>query len=258
LAKGQGADAAAIRALEKPSLAAWAVNQLYWHRRSAYTRLIAAAEVRRAAHAKRLKGKGGDVDDAERKHSVALRDAANEIRALLADAGNDPTSATMNAVTETLQALPSLVPPGRLTEPLKLVGFEALAGLVPTSERTLRALAPPPAPAPPARKGESTAADHRHEAQQKKREAETLRRELAATKKALSAASREARQAETAVEASRRALAATRQERDRLQDQLQFAVKKIDSAAGDLREREARLAAAKQEVARLEEKLRIY
>jgi chromosome segregation ATPase len=122
----------------------------------------------------------------------------------------------------------------------------------------LRALAPPPAPASPARKGESTAADHRHEAQQRKREAATRRRELAATKKALSAASRAARQAETAVEASRRALAATRQERDRLQDQLQFAVKKIDSAAADLREREARLIAAKQEVARLEEKLRIY
>jgi hypothetical protein len=190
---------------------------------------------------------------------VALRDAANEIRALLADAGNDPTSATMNAVTETLQALPSSVPPGRLTEPLKLVGFEALAGLVPaTSERTLRALAPPPPPAPPARSGESTAADHCHEAQQKKREAETRRREFAATKRALGSASREARQAETAVEAARRALAGTRQERDRLQDQLQFAVKKIDSAAAVLREREARLTAAKQEVARLEEKLRIY
>ena len=235
------------------------MNQLYWHRRPAYARLIAAADARRAAHAKRLKGKGGDVDDAERKHGVALRDAANEIRALLAEAGNDPTSATMNAVTETLQALPGSAPPGRLTEPLKLVGFEALAGLVPaTSERTLRALAPPPRPPSPARSGEATAADPRHEAQQKKREAETRRRELAATKKALASASREARQAETSVEAARRALATARQERDRLQDQLQFAVKKIDSAAADLRERETRLTAARQEVARLEEKLRIY
>lgn len=189
---------------------------------------------------------------------MALRDAANEIRALLAKAGNDPTSATMNAVTETLQALPGAAPPGRLTESLKLVGFEALAGLVPaTSERTLRALAPPAAVVP-TRTSESTAADHRHEAQQKKREAQARLRELAATKKALTSASREARQAETAVEAARRALATARQERDRLQDQLQFAVKKIDSAAADLREREARLGAAKQEVVRLEERLRIY
>lgn len=222
-----------------------------------FTRLIAAAEARRAAHAKRLRGKGGDVADAERQHSGALRDAANEIRRLLADAGNTPTSTTMNAVTETLQALPGAAPLGRLTEPLKLVGFEALAGLVPTSERTLRALTPPP-PAPAARAGESTAAGHRHEAQQKKREAEIRRREIAATKKALGAATRDARHAEAAVESAKRTLTSARQERDRLQDQLQFALKKIDAAAAELREREATHTTAKQEVARLEEKLRIY
>lgn len=197
------------------------------------------------------------MTDAERAHGLALRDAANEIRALLAGEGHDPTSATMNAITETLQALPGLAAPGRLTQPLRLVGFEALAGLVPTSERTLRALspAPHPLPAPPRNAGESPAAAERREAKEKKREADARRRELATTSAALRTASREARQAEASVASARRALAGARGERDRLQDQLQFAVKKIDTAAADLREREASHTAAAQEVARLEAKL---
>ncbi len=213
-----------------------------------------AAETRRGAHAKVLKGKGGDVSAAEEAHAAALRAAVAEIRAILADIGHDPTVATLNAVTDTLQALPGNAPVGRLTEPLQMVGFEALAGLVPNSERVLRGLSPPPA-APAPKRAPTDAAAARHEAQLEKRGAATRRREMAATIKALRHARQDAKQAETALSQAQRALARARQERDRLQDQLQFAVKQIDDAASDVREREQRLAQAGQETSRLETRL---
>ena len=48
LAKTAGPDAARIRALVKPPIAAWAVNQLYWKKRNVWDDLIAASENARA------------------------------------------------------------------------------------------------------------------------------------------------------------------------------------------------------------------
>lgn len=222
------------------------MNQLYWRRRAIVNKLIDAANARRSAHAKLLKGKGGDVSPAEQAHASALRAAVAEVRAVLADAGHDPSAATMNAVTETLQALPSPAPLGRLTEPLKLVGFEALAGLVPTS--ALRALVPPPPP--PATR---TAPDAKRE--QKKQES-TRRRDMADTIRALRAAKQDGRKAEAALGQAQRTLVRVRQERDRLQDQLQFAVKQIEDASNEVREREQQRARAEQEASRLDAKLK--
>lgn len=234
------------------------MNQLYWRRRAVLNKLIDAANARRSAHAKLLKGKGGDVSAAEQAHAAALRAAIADIRAILADAGHDPSAATMNAVTDTLQALPTSAPLGRLTEPLQLVGFEALAGLVPAS--ALRALVPPPPPAPPARKPgsppETDAAAARREANEEKRREATRRREMAETIRALRAAKQEGRTAEAALAQAQRALGRVRQERDRLQDQLQFAVKQIEDAANQVREREQERARAEQEASRLDGKLK--
>ncbi len=232
------------------------MNQLYWRRRAVLNKLIDAANARRSAHARLLKGKGGDVSPAEQAHAAALRTAVAEIRAILADAGTIRRAATMNAVTDTLQALPGSAPLGRLTEPLQLVGFEALAGLVPTS--ALRALVPPP-PAPPTRKPgsppETDAAAARREANDKKRQEATRRRDMAETIRALRAAKQDGRKAEAALGQAQRALVRVRQERDRLQDQLQFAVKQIEDAANEVREREQQRAQAEQEASRLEGKL---
>ncbi|HKV99010.1 MAG TPA: hypothetical protein VJN96_04260 [Vicinamibacterales bacterium] len=218
------------------------MNQLYWRRRAIVNKLIDAANARRSAHAKLLKGKGGDVSPAEQSHATALRAAVAEVRAILAGADHDPSPATMNAVTDTLQALPTSAPLGRLTEPLQLVGFEALAGLVPTS--ALRALVPPPPPAPP------------RDAADKKKQGSTRRRDLADTIRALRAAKQDGRRAEAAAAQAQRTLARVRQERDRLQDQLQFAVKQIEDAANEVREREQERARAEQEASRLDAKLK--
>jgi hypothetical protein len=119
----------AIKDLEKPSIAAWAVNQLYWKERSAYDQLTQAGERLRAEHRKLLTGKGADIRVAEQGHREAIRTAVDKIKRLLNDGGQAITEATLTAVQETLEALPSDEPPGRLVKPLKPRGFEALAGL---------------------------------------------------------------------------------------------------------------------------------
>lgn len=117
-----------LKTLEKPSLPAWAVNQLHWHRRAVVERLEQAAEAMREQHRRALAGKPADIADAERTHREVVRDALAEARAILVEAGHPATPATLDAVRETLQALPSPEAQGRLTRPLAPKGFEALAG----------------------------------------------------------------------------------------------------------------------------------
>ena len=126
LAKESGADAAEIRALQKPSLPAWAINQLYWHRRDVYDDLIAAARDLRATH------------DA---HEEAVDAALKATLALLEESGQPATEATKQAIGTTLRGLPADEPPGRLTRQLQPRGFEMLSGSLPGG--TIRPAAPP-------------------------------------------------------------------------------------------------------------------
>jgi hypothetical protein len=119
----------AIKDLEKPSIAAWAVNQLYWQERRTYDRLTATAEQLRAEHRLLLTGKSADIRAAEQTHREAVRAALDTVKRLLQEGGYAATEATLTAVQETIEALPSDDAPGRLVKPLKPRGFEALAGL---------------------------------------------------------------------------------------------------------------------------------
>src|SRR5688572_2482405 len=80
-------DKASIRALQKPSTPAWAVNQLYWKRRKVFQQVLDAARKLRDAHAQQLAGRFADVQSAERHQSETLKKAADEIRDLLRSAG---------------------------------------------------------------------------------------------------------------------------------------------------------------------------
>ena len=59
LAKETGDNA--IKKLEKPNLAAWAVNQLYWRERKLYDELIKTSGQVRTAYKAMLGGKAADV-----------------------------------------------------------------------------------------------------------------------------------------------------------------------------------------------------
>jgi len=129
LAKDAGADAPEVKALAKPAVAAWAVNQLYWNRRELYDALIEASKELRGIHKAVLAGRRGDLRAAGKVHEESLDAALKAVMAILKDAGHPASDATRQAAQTTLRALPSDEPAGRLTRALQPGGFEMLAGL---------------------------------------------------------------------------------------------------------------------------------
>ncbi len=242
LAKRAGKSDPSIKALEKPNIAAWAVNQLYWRERRTYDALIAAAEALRAEHRNLLGGKSSDVRTAERAHRDAVRAATERIKSLLGGAEQAATPATLNAVSETLAALPADAHPGRLTKPLKPMGFEALSDVParppsalpakPTA-RTLTAV-----PSPAERKQEEAAAKRAAEAaaREEARENERLVAEMKKAKAAHEKAEAAVAKAEAEVDQLERALADARKTRDRLQTEATLAKNEYAHAARKVRD----------------------
>ena len=185
-----------VKALQKPSLPAWVVNQLHWHRRAALDRLVTAAEAVRKEHGKALSGRPADVRGAEQAHRDVVREVLGEARAVLTEGGHPITQATLDAVRDTLQALPAPEANGRLARPLAPKGFEALAGFtVAPAPPALRVV--PPA----SQRAATVAADDDGDAEAEA-EAERARARKAAEREA-----REQRKAaEKAVEAARAAV----------------------------------------------------
>jgi hypothetical protein len=132
-----GDEAKRVKALAKPTLVPWAVNQVYWRARSAYDRLLKAGDRLRKAQIAALEGKPAEVRAAADAHRRAIADAVGEAERLARAAGSTPAPDTL---TRTFEAL-SLAPeqpgtPGRFTEALAPAGFEALAGITPGSSKS--------------------------------------------------------------------------------------------------------------------------
>jgi hypothetical protein len=127
-----GAEAKRVRALAKPTLVPWAVNQVYWRARGAYDRLMKSGERLRTAQIAALEGRNADVRAATETHRSAIADAVREAERLAATAGSKPSPDALARSFEALSlATGSPEPPGRLTQPLQPAGFEALAGVKP-------------------------------------------------------------------------------------------------------------------------------
>jgi hypothetical protein len=119
-----------VKALRRPPLSAWAVNQLARGREPALDQLLAAGERLRAAQA------GGDaaaLPAAARAEREAVADLVAAALARLRDAGRPTTDATRDRVAATLHAAAAspeaadLVRHGRLTADLAPSGFAAVA-----------------------------------------------------------------------------------------------------------------------------------
>lgn len=136
---GRAADADEVRSLVKPSIPAWAVNQLFWRHRLAFDRLLTSGDRLRHTQSSTLAGKSGDVRGA----LDAVREALSELSRLASDelaaVGHNPSPGVMRAVTATLEALSSYgtssnaPPAGRLVDEVDPPGFETLAALVPNA-----------------------------------------------------------------------------------------------------------------------------
>ena len=130
----RGADASRVRKLVKPSVVAWAVNQVYWHARKIYDQLIKSGERLRKAQIAALEGKRADVRDASDAHRRAIADAVKEAQRLASAAGSQPGPDALMRTFEALSLAPEPPePPGRLAKELQPAGFEALTGVTPKS-----------------------------------------------------------------------------------------------------------------------------
>jgi len=242
LAKDTGESA--IKKLEKPTLAAWAVNQLYWRQRKFYDDVVKTSTQVRTAYKQMLAGKAADVRAAEIFHAEAMRKAKNAIRAILEEAGTTASDAVMTPVTETLDALPTTDEPGRLTRPLRRTGFEALQGITITAKST------PLVPKPEIRKAP---AEKESDKDRKKREAE--QQEAAMNKERLRFAEAAEREAEAAVERARRAVERAEKTRERIEKEFEEASAAEKAANKELAAAESGYAKAKDERTRLGKKL---
>jgi hypothetical protein len=145
---GRTDEAAAVKALTKPPLSAWTVNQLYWHHRKPFDQLIAAGDRLRKAQTVELtqpgeggKGEGGrgqgELRDLIQAHREALSELSKRAAALLRESGHPPAPDLTRRVTTTLEALSTFgsqegaPQAGRLTTDVDPPGFEALSALVP-------------------------------------------------------------------------------------------------------------------------------
>ena len=223
LAKAAGAGGDAIRTIEKPTAAAWAVNQIYWRHRRIYDKLVRASSRVRAAHGLILKGKRVDLAPLDLQHRAAIKEASARAREALAAAGDAATAATIKAVEETLQALPVAGPPGRLTGPLGPVGFDALGGLL-KGAGLREGSAEIVAFAPPRR----VARAEDREAKRLKAEAEARNRQRRALEAARRSLDQRLRHARVRVETLAKDLAAATADRDRLEHELQKIVADLD------------------------------
>ena len=211
----RGADASRIRKLAKPTVVAWAVNQVYWNARKLYDQLIKSGERVRKAQIAALEGKKADLREASDAHRRAIADAVKEAQRLAADAGSQPGADALMRTFEAL-SLASEPPeaPGRLTRKLQPAGFEALTGVTPkpversaaspksTDRRSSTAAAPPPVDLK-ALARQQKQADARKAAEEKRRAAEAKKR-AAAVKKAEAAVERAKQQMLAAQESLKR------------------------------------------------------
>jgi hypothetical protein len=139
---GRGDEAAFVKALAKPSVSAWAVNQLYWNHREAFDRLIASGEHFHKAQTSRLGGKLADMRTALDARREALTQLSDLATSLLQEAGQNPSLDTTRRITSTLEgisayALRSDGPrPGRLTHDVDPPGFESHASFIPDAGMT--------------------------------------------------------------------------------------------------------------------------
>jgi colicin import membrane protein len=179
-----GDEAKRVRALAKPTLVPWAVNQVYWHARAAYDRLMKSGERVRKAQIAALEGRSADVRAASEAHRHAIAEAVAEAERLAKATGSKPGA---DALARTFEALSLATGPadssGRLTQALQPAGFEALVGIKPqTQKRSANAghAAIKAAPAPVSEEHQEPARRGRGQAERDRKEREEAARERAA------------------------------------------------------------------------------
>jgi hypothetical protein len=192
---GEREQAATVAALRKPSVAAWAVNQLVRSQRGEVEALLRAGDALRETQAGVLSGAADAQDlraaaEAERR---AVDDLVETARGLLSSSGQELSATTLERVADTLNAAAlddearEQVSEGRLVRELRHVGLGAGLGGGPAAAPTRPARARPDAGrgrtgdggTKAAKRAGGQTAKQRQAAERRAREAEQREREAA-------------------------------------------------------------------------------
>jgi len=134
-----------VKALAKPSISAWTVNQLYWRHREAFDELIATGQRFRKAQVSGNMVNMREALDARREVLSHLSGLAAEA---LRDAGHNPSLDILRRVGTTLEALSAYTSLshrltfGRLAEDIDPPGFDSFGSFTPSAGTTKRAAEP--------------------------------------------------------------------------------------------------------------------
>jgi hypothetical protein len=201
-AQGDREEADQLAKVRKPTVFAWALNQLARHERRDVDLLLDAGHRLREAQAGVLRG--SDRVEFERAREIerdALRRLERAAGKLLVEERGSAASGLLQQISSTLRTAAvseqgrELLARGRFVAPLESEGFSALAGLAPDV---------PVAPAPRKQSGAAEAKKKLREAKQRLRELERVAREAqeraAKLAKQAEAAEREAAEAREAAE----------------------------------------------------------
>jgi hypothetical protein len=200
-AEGRREDAEQVAKLRKPTVAAWAVNQLTRQQRRDVDLLLDAGHRLREAQAGVLRGSDkAEFDRARATERDALQRLTHSADQLL----GGTTAATLQHISDTLRAAAvseegrEQLARGQFVAPLEPEGFGVLGGLAPaTSARPKREKKPDP------REARKAAQEALRAARARLRE---LEQKAIAAEKAAEAARADADEAERAVEAAERKL----------------------------------------------------
>jgi predicted ribosome quality control (RQC) complex YloA/Tae2 family protein len=205
-----------VRALAKPTVPVWTINQLARNDPGAVRSLLAAGAELRKAQERALAGRGGSdaLRSAQAKQREAVRDLGDRARTVLDSSSHPATPAVLERVARTLEAAAldeesrPLLKAGRLAAELEPGGFDSLAGFgIPTGRA---------APA---------AGDELAERRRQKEEARRRKRELQEKVRDLE---RRATEAEREAERAERTASEAREAADEARDAADAAAAELD------------------------------
>jgi len=261
---GDKTAAAEVKALAKPPVSAWVVNQLFWSVRTGFDKLLTVGARLRQAQASQLAGQATNLRELLTTHREALTELSRRAAAILSESGHQPSPDVMRRVTMTLEGLAAqgqragAPAPGRLTADVDPPGFETITALAPRQAgdkpartggdaRVLAFHADRRAPA----KGKAAKSGGTSAADAKARDAERRKAAQAALKiaeRALADAKREAASAEAALKKAAARLKDLEKEKKDLEAGLEKATAAAETARHAARKTASEAADAAQVV----------
>jgi hypothetical protein len=239
---GKRDEAAWVKALRKPSAAAWLVNQLARSQTKDAKRMLEEADALRTAQERALAGNAGrdELSGAAAAHADAMRALMEKAPGLLDRQGSSPSEATLERAAETLHAIPlndearAGFAAGRLTREHRAAGLGFAASGGPAYAKPAKPAKPPKAPKAPTKESRQAAEqkEQKAQAQAALKEARSRRR---TRQREASEAEREVKQLEREAERVQRRLEKAEAALDRARERQAEAESQVEEAEARLR-----------------------